>query len=59
VLMFGLAFAVTSAQERTIRALRLATGTAKSIGGAILVAVGLWFLALALWADYFATVFPV
>jgi hypothetical protein len=59
LLMFGLALAVTSIQDRTVRALRLATAVARQFGGAILIMVGLWFLTLAIWADFFATIFPV
>ncbi len=58
-LMFTLAVLVTTARERTIRSLRIATSGAKRLGGGVLIGVGLWFIALAVWADFFATLFPV
>ena len=57
--MFGLALSVTRVQDRTIRALRLASAVTRKFGGVILIVVGAWFLALAIWADFFATVFPL
>lgn len=59
LLMIGVAVVVTSAREQTIRSLRLATVNARRFGGVLLVGVGLWFIALAVWADFFAGVFPV
>jgi hypothetical protein len=58
-LMFGLAVLVTTAREKTIRSLRIATSSAKRFGGILLVGVGLWFVALAVWADFFGELFPV
>lgn len=57
--MFTLAIMVTTAREQTIRSLRIASSSAKRFGGMVLIGVGIWFLALAIWADYFASVFPV
>jgi hypothetical protein len=59
ILMSGLALLVTTAQQRVVRAVRVTTPLVKRFGGLVLVLVGLWFLALAIWADFFATVFPV
>lgn len=59
LLMICVAVIVTASREQTIRSLRLATVNARQFGGILLVAVGLWFIALAVWADFFAEVFPV
>jgi hypothetical protein len=58
-LMFCVATLVTFARERTIRSLRIATVNAKRYGGVLLIGVGIWFIALAMWADFFAEIFPV
>jgi len=59
VLFFGAALAVASAQEQFVDALKSRTGQIKRWGGYILIGVGLWFLALTVWTDTFARVFPV
>lgn len=59
VLMFTLAFTLATAQQRTVRWMREGTPTVKSWGGRILVAVGVWLIALAVFAHFFARVFPV
>lgn len=53
-LMFALALALASAQERLISRLRASTHQVKVWGGRILILVGLWLLILAAWADFFA-----
>lgn len=58
-LMFGVAILVTTAREQTLRSLRIATSSSKRLGGIVLVGVGFWFLALAIFADFFAELFPV
>ncbi|MGH2748817.1 MAG: hypothetical protein ACRDKB_12980 [Actinomycetota bacterium] len=57
--MFVLVTAVVTARETVVARLRASTGRIKRWGGWVLVLVGAWFIALAIWADYFATVFPV
>lgn len=57
--MFSIALLVTVTRERTIRSLRLATAKAREFGGILLIGVGIWFIALAVWADFFADLFPV
>lgn len=57
-LMFILAFAVALAQEGLVDRLRASTERVKIWGGRILVLVGLWLIALALWADFFARILP-
>ena len=59
LLMFVLALALAAAQERTVRAMREGAPAAKRWGGRILVTVGTWFLALAVFTHYFARIFPV
>jgi hypothetical protein len=57
--MFALALALAAAQEETVRSMREGAPAVKRWGGRILVAVGIWFLALAVFAHFFAHVFPV
>ncbi|MGH2694851.1 MAG: hypothetical protein ACRDJJ_08555 [Actinomycetota bacterium] len=59
VLMLVLVSAIGTAQERVVSRLRASPAFVKRWGGWILVLVGGWFLALAMWADFFAQVFPV
>ena len=59
VLMFTLALAVVTARQRLVDALRANVVRVKRWGGWVLAAVGVWLLALAVFADFFATVFPV
>lgn len=58
-LVFAAAFGVTRAQKQTIEQIKTQAPRVKSWGGWILVAVGVWFLTLAVFADFFAAVFPV
>ena len=59
LLMFTLSVAVAGAQERLVSAMRAHVADVKRWGGWILVAVGLWLMALTVFADFFATLFPV
>ncbi|HBY97248.1 MAG: hypothetical protein M5U01_28945 [Ardenticatenaceae bacterium] len=59
LLMFLLAFAIASAQEGIIAVVRAHVGEVKRWGGRILIAVGIWFIALAAFAGFFARLFPV
>jgi hypothetical protein len=58
-LMFLLAFAIAFAQERVILAIRGQGVQIKRWGGWILMAVGFWFVVLAIFADFFSRIFPV
>lgn len=58
-LMFGLSLAVALAQEDVVAGLRANAAEVKRWGGWILVAVGVWLVALAVFADALARVFPV
>lgn len=59
LLLFGLAFSLGAAESRLVETLRLRTGVIKRYGGYVLLGVGVWFIALALFAEFFADVFPV
>lgn len=58
-LVFAAAFGVARAEAPTIERIKVQAPRVKTWGGGILVAVGVWFLALAVFADFFAEVFPV
>ena len=58
-LVFSLAFLIASAQERVIRIAKLQSRTVKYWGGVILLGVGGWTVLLGLFANFFATLFPV
>ena len=57
--MFALALALAAAQERTVEAMRAGAPAVKRWGGRVLVLVGVWFIALGVFADFFADVFTV
>lgn len=59
VLVFSLALGVARAQEETVDAIRARAPQVKRFGGYILIAVGGWTLALALFTDFLARFFPV
>lgn len=59
VLTFSLALLVDRAREATIERLRASAPRIKRWGGVILVLVGAWILLLGLFAEEFATLFPV
>ena len=58
-LVFVLSLALATAQERTVEAMREGAPAVKRWGGRILMAVGVWFIALAVFAGFFARIFPV
>ena len=59
LLAFASAFGVAAAQERFAERLQSAAPTMKRWGGIVLVLVGAWFVALGVFAETFAGVFPV
>jgi hypothetical protein len=59
LLALALATAIAAAQERLVGAMRAGVTQVKQWGGVILIGVGVWFLILAIWADFFARIFPV
>ncbi len=58
-LMFVLALAVAFAQEKLVARMRANTEQIKVWGGRILLLVGIWLIALAIWADFFMQVLPL
>jgi hypothetical protein len=59
LLMFFTASIIASAQERIIKAIRARIVDVKRWGGWLLVLVGVWFLFLAAFVDFFTRLFPV
>lgn len=59
VLMFTAAVTVAGAQEATVERFQTAAPAVKRWGGWLLVLVGAWFVILAVFAQQFATIFPV
>ena len=51
LLMFGLAFAVATAQDGLVGRLETSTGAIKRYGGYVLVVVGAWFLLVSAFGD--------
>lgn len=58
-LMFTAAFTVSRAQESTVERIQASAPAVKRWGGVVLIAVGVWFVTLAVFADFFAQIFPV
>jgi hypothetical protein len=59
VLLFAAAFGVARTEEATLDRVKAQAPTVKRWGGRILIAVGVWFLILAVFADFFEEIFPV
>jgi cytochrome c biogenesis protein CcdA len=59
LLVFSAALGVARAEEATVERIKAQAPRIKTWGGWILVAVGGWFVILAVFADFFAQVFPV
>ena len=58
-LAFAAALSVAVAQERVTERIGASAPTVKRWGGYVLMIVGVWFVALGIFADFFARVFPV
>lgn len=58
-LVFGAAFTVAHSEQRVVETIKAKTTTIKRWGGWTMAAVGLWLLSLAVFADFFAGIFPV
>lgn len=58
-LIFGLALAIGFAQNEFIARLRAEAPQVKRWGGFVLVVVGLWTVAIGVWARFFSQFFPV
>ena len=59
LLMFTLSLAVAGAQDRVVRFLGARSAQVKRWAGWVLIVVGVWLIALTLFADFFSRVFPV
>lgn len=59
LLLFGFALTIARAQESTVAAIRARVGEVKRYGGYILIAVGLWSISTAAFAELFVRYFPV
>lgn len=57
--LFAAAFGVASAERATLERIEARGPQVKRWTGWVLVAVGAWLLALAVFAEFFAGVFPV
>jgi cytochrome c biogenesis protein CcdA len=59
LLLLGLATAIATAQEGVVTAMQASSRHVRRWGGVVLIVVGAWLLATAVFADFFAEVFPV
>lgn len=59
MLMFSAAFVAARAQDATVERIKASAPAIKKWGGAVLIGVGVWFVALAAFADFFADLYPV
>jgi len=59
LLIFGLAIAIGMAQNEFVTKLRAEAPQVKRWGGVILMIVGLWTIAIGIWAEFFSQFFPV
>ena len=59
LLAFGSAFVVSWAKEGTVARLQAAAPSVKRWGGIVLSVLGVWFIALGIFAHAFARLFPV
>ena len=57
--MFWLALLLATARERLVESAQHAAPSIKVWGGRVLLGVGVWFIALGIFADFFAEVFSV
>ena len=58
-LVFMSAFAVAGAQKSALERIKAQAPTVKNWGGRVLIVLGVWFIALAVFAELFAELFPV
>jgi len=59
LLIFGLAITIGLAQNEFVTKLRAEAPQVKRWGGVILIVVGLWTIAIGIWAEFFSRFFPV
>jgi len=58
-LVFAAAFSVAGAEQRTLERIKAQAPRVKRWAGWVLVGVGVWFITLAVFADFFARIYPV
>lgn len=59
LLIFGLAIAIGMARNEFVTKLRAEAPQVKRWGGVVLIIVGLWTVAIGIWAEFFSQFFPV
>jgi hypothetical protein len=59
LLIFALSYFVGAAREGVVERLKAGAPSVKRWGGYILVVVGVWFVALGVFAAFFSGIFPV
>jgi cytochrome c biogenesis protein CcdA len=59
ILFFTLSLLVASAQEQVLRAMRAETLRIRRWGGMVLIGMGAWLLALAIWGQALVDILPV
>lgn len=59
MLAFTAAFVVAFAEEELTNRLQAGAPAVKRWGGVVLIVVGMWFVALGVFANAFARIFPV
>lgn len=59
ILIFGISLAIATAQEKILLIARTNTRTVKRMGAFVLLGIGIWLIALAIYADFFAQIFLV
>ncbi len=57
--MFTVAIMLATAREQLVDGIQQGAPTIKRWGGRVLIAVGKWFIALGVFAGFFAELFPV
>lgn len=58
-MMFLLILLIGTAQNNLLKKLRGSTRPIKRVSGVMLILVGTWLITIAIWADFFAQLFPV
>lgn len=59
ILFFSLATGIAFAEAQVISSIKARTQHVKRWGGFILIAVGIWFISLTVFVDFFASIFSV
>lgn len=59
ILFFSLAAGIALAEEQVISSIKARTEDIKRWGGYILIGVGIWFISLTVFVDFFVSIFSV